>query len=151
MSWNPEQQRLDNEKALANPQPGDYWNEMFCPYFVVVDVKGSKVTVLSCLGGEKSFTRKHELNARLEVDSGHFGFDYSKSMVVDREWMEKAVRYDTIDGFVADVSRSEKTERIAQEWRNWVQKDLRRQIRELEDKWEQFTGWKYLKEETKVT
>jgi len=151
MSWNPEQQRLDNEKALANPQPGDYWNEMFCPYFVVVDVKGPAITVLSCLGGPNSFTRKHELNARLEVDSGHFGFDYSKSMVVDREWMEKAVRYDTIDGFVADVSRSEKTERIAQEWRNWVQKDLRRQIRELEDKWEQFTGWKYLKEETKVT
>jgi hypothetical protein len=98
------------------------------------------------MGGPTSFNRKHELNARISVDNAHWSFDYSKSMVVDREWIAKAVRYDTIDGFVADVSRSERTQHIATEWRDWVQKDIRRQIAELEDKWEEFTGWKFLKE-----
>lgn len=141
---------VNNQKALDNPQPGDYWNEMFCPYFIVVDVKGDDITVLSCMGGPDSHNRKDEPNAKIDIKDG-WGFDYSKSMIVDRAWMEKAVKYGTIDGFVADVVRSEKTERIVQEWRNWVQKDIRRQIKELESKWEKFTGWKYLKEETKVT
>ena len=44
-------QDLKNHKALLNPQPGDYWHEMFCPYFIVVKVKGDDITVLSCLGG----------------------------------------------------------------------------------------------------
>lgn len=145
LSLNKQDQK--NQQALDNPQPGDYWNEMFCPYFVVVDVKGKDITVLSCMGGPDSYNRKDELNARKEVDSGYWTFDYSKSMVVDRAWMEKAVKYGTIDGFVADVVQSEKTERIAQEWRNWKQKEMRRQIKELEAEWEKFTGWKYLKEE----
>ncbi len=141
------EQNQKNQQALDNPQPGDYWNEMFCPYFVVVDVKGKDITVLSCMGGPDSYNRKDEPNARKQVDSNHWTFDYSKSMVVDRAWMEKAVKYGTIDGFVADVVQSEKTERIAQEWRNWKQKEMRRQIKELEAEWEKFTGWKYLKEE----
>jgi hypothetical protein len=73
-------------------------------------------------------------------------FDYSKSMVVDRAWIEKAVKYGNIEGFVADVVRTEKTERIVQEWRNWVQQDMRQKIQAMEAEWEQFTGWKYLKE-----
>ena len=135
-----------NQKALINPQIGDYWHEMFCPYFVIVNKEGDKFRVLSCLGGPKSFTRKDELNARIEVDSGHWGFDYSKSMLVDYEWIRKTVRYENIDGFVADVVQSEKTARIAEEWRNWKQKEIRKQIESLETEWEKFTGWKYLKE-----
>lgn len=150
MPYDSEKQRAENEYALANPRPGDYWNEMFCPYFVVVDVKGEAITVLSCLGGPTSFNRKHELNARISVDTGHWGFDYSKSMVVDRAWIEKAVRYNTIDGFVADVGRSEKTMHIVTEWRDWVQKDLKNQIKMLQSQWEEFTGWKYLKEDVNV-
>jgi hypothetical protein len=146
MSYDHKQQQMDNQYAMDNPQPGDYWHERFCPYFVVVEVKGSKVRVLSCMGGPDSYNRKDEPNARLEVDKGHWGFDYSKSMVVDREWIAKAVRYSNIDGFVADVNRSERTQNIANDWRDWVQKDIRRQITELEDKWEEFTGWKFLKE-----
>ncbi len=146
MPYDPEKQRLDNEYALTNPRPGDYWQEMFCPYFVVVEVKGSKVTVLSCLGGPNSYNRKDEPNAKIEIDKGHWGFDYSKSMIVDREWIAKAVKYGTIDGFVADVGRSEKTMRIVTEWRDWVQKDLKNQIKMLQSQWEEFTGWKYLKE-----
>jgi len=147
MPYDYKQQQLDNHYAMDNPRPGDYWSEMFCPYFVVVEVKGSEVRVCSCMGGPNSHNRKDEPNARISVDQDHWGFDYSKSMVVDREWIAEAVGYGSIDGFVADVSRSEKTERIAQEWRNWVQKDLRQQIAELESKWEEFTGWKYLKED----
>ncbi len=147
--YDPEAQDLKNHKALLNPQPGDYWNEMFCPYFIVVNVEGPDITVLSCLGGPHSYNRQHEINAKIEVDGSHWAFDYGKEMIVDRAWIEKAVRYDTIDGFVADVVQSEKTERIVQEWRNYKQQDLRRQIKELEAKWEKFTGWKYLKEDIK--
>lgn len=142
------EQDLQNHNALLNPQPGDYWHEMFCPYFIVVNVEGDKFRVLSCMGGPGSYNRKDEPNARIEVDSGHWTFDCSKSMLVDRAWIEKAVRYENIDSFVADVVQSEETARIAQEWRNWKQKNLREQIRALESEWEKFTGWKYLKEET---
>ena len=141
------EQDLKNYEALLNPQPGDYWNEMFCPYFVVVNIEGDQYRVLSCMGGPASYNRKDEINAKIEVDNGHWAFDYSKSMLVDRAWIEKAARYESIDGFVADVVRNEKTERIAQEWRNWKQKEIRNQIKSLESEWEQFTGWKYLKED----
>ena len=59
--------------------------------------------------------------------------------------------FDIGDGFVADVSNTEKTQRIVQEWRKFKQRDLRRQIQELEAQWEEFTGWKYLKENTELT
>ncbi len=146
MSYDPEKQRRENEKALSSPKPGDYWNEMFCPYFIVVNVEGPDITVLSCLGGPTSFNRKHELNARISVDNAHWSFDYSKSMVVNRDWIEKAVKYDSIDGFVADVNRSEKTLKIVEEWRKYKAQDIKRKIKELEQEWETFTGWKYLKE-----
>ena len=139
-------QDLANQKALAFPQIGDYWHEMFCPYFVIVNKEGDQFRVLSCLGGPKSFTRKHELNAQIEVDSGHWGFDYSKSMLVDHEWIRRTVRYESIDGFVADVVQSEKTARIVQEWREHKRLTMLEEIERLEEEYEKFTGWKYLKE-----
>ena len=139
-------QDLANQKALAFPQIGDYWHEMFCPYFVIVNKEGDKFRVLSCLGGPKSFTRKDELNAQIEVDNGHWGFDYSKSMLVDHEWIRKTVTYESIDGFVADVVQSEKTARIAQEWREHKRLTMLKEIERLEEEYEKFTGWKYLKE-----
>lgn len=136
------EQQLNNHNALLNPQIGDYWNEMFCPYFLVVDVKGDKFTVLSCMN------RPNEPNAKIDYKSGAgWNFDYSKSMVVTRDWIEKAVRYKSIDGFVADVFNSEKTRSIVTAWRNFVQQQMQEEIRKLEEKWEEFTGWKYLKEE----
>ena len=140
------EQDLRNQKALAFPQIGDYWHEMFCPYFVIVNKEGDKYRVLSCLGGPKSFTRKDELNARIEVDSGHWGFDYSKSMLVDHEWIRRTVTYESIDGFVADVVQSEKTARIVQEWREHKRLTMLEEIERLEEEYEKFTGWKYLKE-----
>ena len=147
MSYDHAKQLEDNQRALDDPQPGDYWQEMFCPYFLVVDVKGDNITVLSCLGGPNSFNRKHELDARIKLDKDHWTWDLSKSMVVNRDWIAKAVKYDSIEGFVADVWNSEKTVKMAMEWRQWRQKELRKQIQDLESKWEEFTGWKYLKED----
>jgi hypothetical protein len=149
MSYDMEKQKLLNYERLDNPKIGDYWQEMFCPYFLVVDVKGKDITVLSCLGGPNSYNRKHEPNAKIEVDNGHWTFDLTKSMVVDREWMSKAVKYDGIEGFVADVWNSEKNVGIAIEWRDWKQKEIRKQITDLEKQFNDFTGWSILKDEVK--
>ena len=142
---NIQNQNTNNQQSLDNPRPGDYWHEMFCPYFLVVEVKGSVVRVLSCMGGPNSYNRKDELNAKIDTKDG-WGFDYGKSMIVDREWMERAVKYDTIDSFVADVVRSEKTIAVVDEWRDWKQKQILEQIEKLETEWQEFTGWKTLKE-----
>ena len=146
MSYDYEKQKRINEESLHNPRIGDYWQEMFCPYFLVVDVKDKDVTVLSCLGGPNSFNRKHELDARIELDKDHWTWDLSKSMVVDRNWIFKAVKYDSGEGFVADVINSEKTVKMAMEWRDWKQKDIRKQIINLEKQFNDFTGWSVLKE-----
>lgn len=146
MSYDYEKQKRINEESLHNPKIGDYWQEMFCPYFLVVDVKDKDVTVLSCLGGPNSFNRKHELDARIELDKDHWTWDLSKSMVVDRNWIFKAVKYDSGEGFVADVINSEKTVKMAMEWRDWKQKDIRKQIINLEKQFNDFTGWSVLKE-----
>lgn len=137
-----EKQKKQNQESLDNPRIGDYWQEMFCPYFLVVDVKNDNITVLSCLGG--LYTRKHEPNAKIDTKDG-WTFDLSKSMVVNREWMSRAVKYESIEGFVADVGNSKKTVKIAMEWRDYKQKQIRNKITELEKQWEEFTGWGILK------
>lgn len=145
MSYDSEKQKSQNYESLDNPRIGDYWHEMFCPYFLVVDVKGDDITVLSCLGGPNSYNRKHEPCARVDVKDG-WTFDLTKSMVVNREWMSRAVKYSSIEGFCADVWNSEKTVTIAMEWRDWKQKDIRKQIEDLEKKFNDFTGWSILKD-----
>ena len=139
-----DQRKLQNQQALDNPQPGDYWHERFSPYFVVVNREGDQFRVLSCMGGPHHYLRKDELCARIEIDRDHWGFDYSKSMLVDREWIRRAVTYGSIDGFVADVVRTEKTQLIVTEWRDWHQNNLRSQIDALTEQWSAFTGWKLL-------
>ena len=143
MNYDYEERKVKNQQSLENPRIGDYWHERFCPYFVVVDVKGDDITVLSCLGG--GYTRKDELNAKIDLKDG-WTFDFSKSMVVNREWMTKAVKYESIEGFVADVGHSEKTVGIAMEWRDYKQKQIRNKIIELEKQWNEFTGWVHLKD-----
>lgn len=120
-----------NQLALENPQPGDYWHEMFSPYFMVVRVNVDEITVLSCMGGPKSFKRKDELNAKIENPDGTWSFDYSKSMVVNRAWMEKAVKYGTIDGFCADVVRSEKYKPVVEEYIEYRAKALIKELKGL--------------------
>ena len=148
MKYDKSQQDRNNQQALDNPQVGDYWNEMFCPYFVVVEVvKNDQYRVLSCLGGPSSFHRKDELNARVDNGDGTWSFDYSKDMIVDREWMAKAVKYGSIDGFVADVWNTEKSQTIAKEWRIHRANELRKAWEEKRSEWEAFTGWSALKEQ----
>ena len=142
-----ETQEHKNRSALETPRPGDYWHEMFCPYFLIVNVDKDEYTVLSCLGGPNSYSRKHELNAKVDDKDG-WHFDYSKSMKVDRAWISKALTYSTNNQFVADVVNSDRTQRVVAEWRDWTQKQIRKQIDQLESDWEAFTGWKTLKEET---
>jgi hypothetical protein len=145
---NAKDQELLNQQALDDPRPGDYWHETFCPYFLVVDRRGDLITVLSCLGGPKSYNRKDEPNARIDNDDdGTWSFDYSKSMVVDRAWMARTVAYGSIIGFVADVVRdSEKTRATVDEWRHAHQAAIKDKIRRLEQEWSEFTGWHYLKQ-----
>ena len=145
MNYDYEERKVKNQQSLENPRIGDYWHEMFCPYFVVVDVKNDDITVLSCLGGPDSYNRKHEPNAKIDLKDG-WTFDLSKSMVVNREWISRAVKYESIEGFVADVVNSEKTVKIAMEWRDYKQKQIRNQIIELEKQWNEFTGWVHLKD-----
>jgi hypothetical protein len=129
-SWSPISKN-NNQLALDNPQVGDYWNERFCPYFLVVAVRDDKITVLSCLGGEHSFNRKHEQNARImNTDDMTWSFDYSKHMVVNREWMAKAVKYSSIDGFCADVVR-EGMSGVVEEWKQFHRERLTKELEEM--------------------
>lgn len=102
-----------NQEALRDPQPGDYWHERFYPYFFVVDVNGDRITILNCIDKVNS----------ARVDYGNYWeFDYSKGMEVDILYLEKLVKYEMIDGFVADVTRlcdSKRNEIILSEWREW--------------------------------
>jgi hypothetical protein len=131
MSYDHKAAQKLNETALANPQPGDYWQEMFCPYFVVTAVAGDDITVLSCFGGPNSFSRKNETNAKVDNKDGTWSFDYSKHMVVDREWMRRAVRYESIDGFVADVIRNDKFKTVVKEWKQFNAQRLLTELKAL--------------------
>lgn len=131
-----------NQEAMINPKPGDFWHEMFCPYFLVVHVKGKDITVLSCI-------EESENNARINVPDG-WTFDVSKSFIVNHDWIKDKVTYKTIGGFVADVLNGGKTQSIVSEWRDYKQKELRKTIKLLEQEFEDFTGWKYLKKEENV-
>jgi hypothetical protein len=142
-----EQQKQRNQQALERPQVGDYWQEMFCPYFIVVELlDDQKYRVLSCLGGPRSFTRKDEPCAYIDFKNGTWGFDYSADMIVDREWMAKAVKYEHIEGFCADVDNNTKTQLIANEWRVHRANILRQEWEAKKAEWEKFTGWSYLKD-----
>lgn len=127
-------QQSMNKQASVLPQPGDYWHERFCPYFLVVAVnpKQDQYTVLSCFGGPNSFSRKDEINAKVDNKDHTWSFDYSKHMVVDRAWIEKAVKYGSIDGFVADVARDrEKMMSIVKEWKQFHAQRLLKELKGL--------------------
>ena len=120
-----------NQEAVDNPQVGDYWSERFCPYFLVVKVKGDDITVLSCVGGPQSFNRKDELNARIDNGDNTWSMDYSKHMVVDREWIKKLVSYGSIPGFCADVVRYGQASAMVREWKEFHQARLEQELKDL--------------------
>ena len=126
MSYDHAEQQRTNQAALDNPRPGDYWQEMFHPYFLVVQVKShDHITVLNCLS-------KYGPDAVKTVDAGHWTFDVSQSMVVDQAWIRDRVCYGTIDGFVADVVQGgEKFQAIVDEWIKYQGKKLVQELQAL--------------------
>ncbi len=83
--------KIQNQEALDNPQPGDYWNEMFSPYFIILKVIGNKLIICD--------TRK-------DVDKNHWTWSLKDWKLVDKNYLKKKVTYSTIDGFCADVVRN---------------------------------------------
>jgi len=87
MGWNKEHEPI-NRQHLENPEPGDYWHEMFMPYVHIVAVKGDKLTVY----------RK-----TIDVDKNHWRWDESNPSTMTKAELRQLVTYETIPGFVADV------------------------------------------------
>lgn len=109
--WSPYSAK-NNQEAIESPKVGDYWSEMGCPYFVVVDTKEDLVTILC------AFERDEVKNARVIGDK-YWHFDLTKHSVVTKDWLEQRVTYRTIPGFCADVSRdSPQILKIVSDWRN---------------------------------
>ena len=133
-----------NQEAIDQPKVGDFWLErVYCPYFLVVAVKGEDITILNCIA------RDGEPNARVQNKDGTWQFDYSKSMVVTKEWLQSKVSYNSIPGFCADVRRMDSDNlcsTLVNEWRDYQAQSMRKKIEVLEAEFEEFTGWKYLKD-----
>ena len=83
--------KIQNQEALDKPQPGDYWHEMFSPYFIILKVIGNKLIICD--------TRK-------DVDKNHWTWSLKDWKLVDKNYLKKKVTYSTIDGFCADVVRN---------------------------------------------
>jgi len=110
--------------ACDNPQPGDYWSEHFCPYFIVVAADGEQdqYTILSALGPD---------SARVDNGDGTWSFDYDRTQKVNRAWIESRVKYQKIPGFVAEVSRSDRGQRLLKEWRQHQAQRLLSELKAL--------------------
>jgi len=90
-----------SEKRFKKPKPGDYWHEMFTPYFVVLAVK----PLIVC-------------DKTMERGDGWY-WDLSKAKEVSREWFEKRLTYSSpvMDGkLVAHVSTKSKT--VVEDWKS---------------------------------
>lgn len=109
-----------NQEAFDNPRPGDYWTErVFTPIFLVVRVKGEEITVL-------------DASDRI-IGETHWHFDYAKSKVVNKEWMEKLVKYWNVPGFAFDVKRgNSQMLQIVEEWKQYRRDTLIRELAEFD-------------------
>lgn len=82
------QQEL-NEEHVKNPQIGDFWHEMFGPYFLVVGIVTSGVIVLDEI---------------IFISKNHYKFDETKPKFISLESLKERVTYPTMrDKFVANV------------------------------------------------
>lgn len=83
-----ERHRLD-EEHVRNPQEGDFWHEMFSPYFLVVAV------------GDKGVLVVHKT---VPVGRDHYRFDENELRYMTRQELRDKVTYPSMrDKFVADV------------------------------------------------
>lgn len=79
-----------NVKHSADPQPGDYWHEMFCPIAVVVARIG-KLNVLVC-------------KKTKAADHNSWTWDLDSLDVMKIQDFETWLRYSNHDGFWADCA-----------------------------------------------
>jgi hypothetical protein len=77
-----------NEKHCANPQPGDYWHEMFCPYLVVLQRVVDSVIVYQ---------------KRKDVPANKWTWDTDAPSMISLADLRKKVTFGSIPGFVASV------------------------------------------------
>jgi hypothetical protein len=77
-----------NEKHSADPQPGDYWSEMLCPMMVVVGTFCGHVAVIK---------------KTISAGADRWTWDLSAVEIMKRDEFSKWPRYESIDGFWADV------------------------------------------------
>ncbi len=84
-----------NKRRIADPKPGDYWHEMFCPYFVVVGVEGNHILIC---------------DKKKSVGSDHWTWDLGQCRYETKAELRRQVTYDTMpDKFVADCSPNSHT------------------------------------------
>ena len=75
-------------KHAENPEPGDYWHEMFNPVAVVLEVKGDELTICKT-------TRRHGEGWTWDLE-----FCYTTTKQKFKDW----ISYDNIEGYWCDVS-----------------------------------------------
>lgn len=83
--------KADNEIAAKDPQPGDYWSEMFCPVCLVVGRKENKVFIYE--------------NYK-PIDKGYWSWDTEKVSEYDIKDFQSKISHETIDGYWCDVDRN---------------------------------------------
>lgn len=74
-----------NEKHFAEPQVGDHWHEMFCPYFNVVDVLDNGLIVVFChtyMYGYQDGKRSTKMNREIAIQKLIDG-EYVTQKIVD--------------------------------------------------------------------
>ena len=103
---------LYNRAHAEYPQVGDYWHEMYCPYFMVLEVLENHVIIC-----EKT----------KQVDNNHWTFDLDECKLISKEKLEKRVKYSTMDKFVADVVPRNRLYPLVDEWRQrfFVDRDIK--------------------------
>lgn len=94
---------IENTKHLENPRVGDYWHEMFSPYFIVLQDNADDTFVIC-----DSFI--HELD--------YWRFSLFESRTVTHDYLRKTVKYSSLDGFVADCTSSQKLMQTVKAWQD---------------------------------
>ena len=80
-----------NTERADSPRPGDYWHEMFCPYFIVMALDDDG-RIIIC-------------DDKRTVDDGHWTFDLHRCKRITMQELRRRVTYSSKPtAFVADCS-----------------------------------------------
>lgn len=92
-----------NKEHLVNPVAGDYWHEMFSPYFLVMKNLGNGELVIC--------------DSIIDYTEG-WAFNIYEARTIKHEDLAAWVTYQRIDGFVADVMISKKRHSLLDSWQD---------------------------------